>query len=78
MSKTLEITMPANNIGRLARIEIVSEGAREVVYGNVLDQVAGTDAPKRVRIQRGKPDRHGDVVMPHEYVFIGWADEEED
>lgn len=67
---------PPNNIGRFARILLLP--GREVVYGNVIDLVAGTGEPKRIRIQHGLPARKGDVVMPYEYEFEWWANEEED
>ena len=64
-----------SNIGRMACITLLTG---EQVYGNVLDLVHGTNKPKRIRIQHGLPARHGDVVMPGEYHFGWWADEEED
>ena len=36
--------------------------------GTVIDCVAGTSTPKRVRIQRG--DLQGEVVQPHEYKMM--------
>jgi hypothetical protein len=75
-----EVTVPERTCcGRLARIQIEHKGERRIVYGNAIDYPAGDPMKaRRVRIQRGEPDRHGDVVQPHEYVFLGWADEEED
>lgn len=63
-----------SNIGRMARIEHKAV----LLVGNVLDLVAGTDNPKRIRIQHGDPTLQGHVVFPGEYAFLGWADEEED
>jgi hypothetical protein len=67
-----------NNLGRFAAIQVKHEGSLYIVYGNVIDLVHGTDKPKRVRIQRGLLERHGEVVNPSEYTFKWWADEEED
>jgi hypothetical protein len=69
-----EIKVAPNNIGRFAVIYVNGER----LYGNVLDLVAGTDTPKRIRIQSGNPALVGDVVQPHQYKFVGWADEEEE
>ena len=75
----LFVPPPRNNIGRMARLHLTVEEGNRIVYGNVLDLVAGTNQPKRVRIQTGGPfSRQGDVVMPHQYAFLGWADEEEE
>jgi hypothetical protein len=74
MSDTAEKT----NIGRFACIEIGDGRGPCRVYGNVVDLVAGTNEPKRIRIQRGLPERHGDIVFPTQYNFLWWADEEED
>lgn len=67
--KTFEIEPPQTCIGRWA--EIVHDGRMHV--GTVIDVVAGTDKPKRIRIQRGS--KQGEVVMPGEYQFRGWLDE---
>jgi len=70
------LQVPINaNLGRLACVRLVPEGLR--VYGNVIDTGIG-GVPKRVRIQSGYPERHGEVVMPGQYRFEWWADEEED
>ena len=71
---------PRTNIGRMARLRLKAGqlGAGADVYGNVIDLVAGSPMPKRIRIQHGYLERHGDVVMPGEYIFLWWADEEED
>ena len=65
-----------SNIGRLARIRY--EGV--VCVGNVVDLVAGTDQAKRIRLQYGQVgfdlDWKGKVVMPGEYEFLEWGDEE--
>ncbi len=68
----------ARTLGRLACIRIQHAGDTRMVYGNVIDCYAGTDSPNRIRIQRGLPERHGDVVQPHEYSFMWFADTEED
>lgn len=73
-SACFEIKVAPNNIGRFAEIKVDGQ----LVVGNVLDLVAGTDKPKRIRIQHGLPSRHGDVVQPHEYEFLWFCDEEED
>lgn len=70
-------TEQRTNIGRFARVRLHKYHG-QVLVGNVLDLVAGTKDPKRIRIQRGDPSLHGLVVVPTEYDFIGWADEEED
>lgn len=57
------------NIGRMA--VIVFHG--KCYVGNVLDQVAGTTKPKRIRIQYD-PFLQGEVVQPHQYEFKEWAD----
>ena len=44
---------------------------------NVLDMVAGTNTPKRVRIQQHAL-LQGRVLQPSEYTFKQWADEEDD
>lgn len=43
--------------------------------GTVMDKVAGTNKPKRVRIQRGP--LFGEVVQPHEYEFRGFLEDQE-
>lgn len=60
------------NIGRMAVI-----GYRGHQYlGNVIDLVAGTPHPKRIRIQYD-PELQGKVVMPGQYAFIEWKDEDD-
>ena len=50
-----------------------------MVYGRVVDFPAGQPmTPRRIRIEHGEPQFHGDVVQPHEYKFECWADQEED
>lgn len=63
-----------SNIGRMACIQLLTG---EAVYGNVLDLVHRTNKPKRIRIQHGLPEKHGEVVTPAEYHFNWWADEED-
>ena len=61
-------------VGRFA--VVVHEGQCRVV--SVMDAVAGEPGtPKRVRIQRDVA-RQGEVLMPSQYRFKCWADEEED
>jgi hypothetical protein len=67
-------------VGRLARIRLPAPAGRGLlVYGRVVDFPAGQPmTPRRIRIEHGEPQFHGDVVQPHEYKFEGWADQEED
>lgn len=46
-------------------------------YCTVVD-MADQMRPKRVRVQKGIPSEQGNVLMPSEYEFRCWADEEED
>lgn len=64
------ITQAPGNIGRMAII--VHDG--QCYVANVIDQVAGTTTPKRVRIQYDAA-MQGKVLMPYEYVFKEWADD---
>jgi hypothetical protein len=64
-----------SNVGRMACIRL--RPGHQTVYGNVLDLVAGTSKPKRIRVQHGLPEKHGQVAFPSEYEFLWWADEEE-
>lgn len=66
------------NIGRWVCLKVTKHGYGQRVYGTVMDLVAGTDRPKRIRIQRGDPSLAGEVVQPGEYEFCWFADEEED
>lgn len=59
------------NIGRMAVVVY----AGQCFVGNVLDQVAGTTTPKRVRIQFD-PVHQGEVLQPWQYEFKEWADED--
>jgi hypothetical protein len=67
---TVENPAGENPIGRFAVIE--HDG--KCYVGNVLDCVAGTNIPKRIRIQF---DVHlqGKVVMPGQYTFKQFSDE---
>lgn len=68
----MTITKP-RNIGRWA--VVLHNNLLHV--GTVIDLVAGTNKPKRIRIQRGS--LQGEVLQPHEYSFKNWlADEEID
>jgi len=69
---------PLPNLGRFAAIWVTTNGVRHILYGTVMDVVTGTDQPKRIRVQRGDPALAGEVLMPNEYEFAWWADEEED
>lgn len=66
-----QIEHDAGNIGRMAAI--VYQG--KCYTANVLDQVFGTTQPKRVRIQFD-PFLQGTVLMPGEYEFKEWADDD--
>jgi hypothetical protein len=61
-------TETRSNIGRFAVIAYKGK----CYTGNVLDLVAGTSRPKRIRIQND-PFLQGTVVMPSEYQFKEWA-----
>lgn len=73
MSATAIKTKP-NNIGRFAAIRVHGQ----ILYGTIIDLVARTNQAKRIRIQRGDPTLAGSVVMPGQYDFLWYADEEED
>lgn len=60
-----------NNIGRW--VTVLHDN--ELLVGTVIDLVAGTKTPKRVRIQRGR--MQGNVLQPYEYVFKNWLSDEE-
>ena len=78
-ARSLQIQVKPNNVGRFACIDVpLAEGHCARVYGNILDLIAGTDLPKRIRVQRGFPSLHGQVVTPGQYQFCWFADEEED
>jgi hypothetical protein len=66
--RTIEVDK--GNIGRMA---VVVFGGRCYV-GNVLDQVAGTTTPKRVRVQYD-PNLQGKVLTLGQYEFKEWADD---
>lgn len=59
-------------IGRTAII--VHEG--KCYTATVIDQVAGTEQPKRVRIQCDVT-MQGKVLMPGQYVFKDWTEDED-
>lgn len=71
MTSTYEIKVPANCIG--AWVTVLHQESLHV--GTVLDLVAGTNTPKRIRIQRGP--RQGEVVQPHEYKFKAFLKDED-
>lgn len=60
------------NIGRFAVIAYKGK----CYLGNVLDLIAGTNMPKRIRIQ-SDVFLQGTVVMPGDYDFKCWSDEED-
>lgn len=57
-------------IGRTIVLVCVVDGAREQFSGKVMDNVAGTNKPKRVRVPY-----LGRVLMPSEYEFLKFGDE---
>jgi hypothetical protein len=69
---TLQITVDPGNIGRIA--VIVHRG--KCYIANVLDQIAGTTSPKRVRVQHD-PFLQGTVLMPGEYEFKEWTESDD-
>lgn len=70
MSACYEVEHDRGNIGRMA--VIVHEG--KCYVANVIDQVAGTTKPKRVRVQHDV-FLQGKVLQPHQYEFKEWADD---
>lgn len=71
MSATFEVEHDHGNIGRMAAIVYKDK----CYVANVIDQVAGTTKPKRVRIQFD-PELQGEVLMPGQYQFKEWADDD--
>lgn len=71
MKASLEIKEKANCIGSW----VVIYHDDELHIGTVMDLVAGTNTPKRVRIQRGY--LQGEVVQPHQYKFKAFMKEED-
>ena len=63
------------NMGRWAAFR--EPHGHTIYYGNVIDLVDGTGDPKRIRLQRGDPDRHGDVFGLGQFEFLWWADDED-
>lgn len=47
---------------------VVIEHLKRQYVGTVMDTVAGTNQPKRVRIQRGP--LQGEVVIPSQYTYL--------
>lgn len=70
MSCAFQVEQDRGNIGRMA---VIVHNNRCYV-ANVIDQVAGTTTPKRVRIQYD-PNLQGEVLMPADYEFKEWADD---
>ncbi len=61
-----------NVIGRIAAIEYQGK----CYLARVIDMLAGTSRPKRMRIQND-PFLQDTVVMPGQYTFKCWTDEED-
>lgn len=61
----------SNNIGRW--VVVLHDNMLHV--GTVIDLVAGTNKPKRIRVQRGPCQ--GNVLQPYEYVFKNWTNAED-
>lgn len=68
-----EVKQSPGNIGRMA---VIGYQGKQYL-ANVLDQVAGTTKPKRVRIQFD-PNLQGNVLMRGQYEFVEWKDEYDD
>lgn len=68
--KTIE-TVPS--VGRYAIVEYKGK----CYSANVLDCVAGTNTPKRVRIQNDV-ELQGEVLMPSQYTFKQFSDGDDD
>jgi hypothetical protein len=64
------VQVERGNIGRMA--VVVYDG--KCYVGNVLDLVAGTTFPKRIRVQYD-PFLQGKVLMPGQYEFKEWSDD---
>lgn len=60
-----------SNIGRTA---VIAYQGKSYV-GTVIDLVAGTDQPKRIRITRDV-FLQGQVLQPSQYDFKGWAEDD--
>lgn len=71
-AKQFAVRQDPGNIGRIAVVVYQDR----CYVGTVLDQVAGTQKPKRVRVQYD-PFLQGTVLQPHEYQFKTWADQDE-
>lgn len=74
MTSVKPVTLPPNLPGCIGRLAAIGHGGKCYV-ATVIDQVAGTTKPKRVRIQRD-PFLQGEVLQPHEYTFLEWADDD--
>ena len=64
------MTATETNIGRMAVVVYQDK----LYVGNVLDCVAGTTRPKRIRIQNDV-FMQGKVIQPSEYEFKEWCDD---
>ncbi len=61
--------------GVIGRTAIIAHEGR-CYTATVIDQVAGTRKPKRMRIQCDIT-MQGKVLMPGQYVFKDWTDDED-
>jgi hypothetical protein len=66
-----ELTIERGTIGRTA---VIVHGD-ECFTAQVIDNIAGTDRPKRVRIINDA-SKGGTVLMPSQYTFKDWADDD--
>lgn len=71
--KSFSIRVNRGCIGRMA--VIVFQGS--CYLAEVIDQVAGTNRPKRVRVEYN-PNLQGRVLMLGQYAFKQWADADEE
>ena len=71
MPRTFTIRHDPGNIGRNAVIVY----AGKLYVANVIDQIAGSRKPKRVRIHHD-PTLQGKVLMPGQYEFKQWTDDD--
>ena len=71
MIPRFQIRQHAGTIGKMA---VIGHAGKQYV-AQVIDQIAGTTTPKRVRII-GSPGMDGTVLMPTGYTFKGWADDD--
>lgn len=73
MSVTLSIIMQtANQFNPIGSWAVILHDGRQLV-GTVIDTIAGTTTPKRIRVQRGT--LQGEVLQPSQYEFKSWLSE---